>query len=397
MTKLLTRLFIKNSDDTSNPVVREGYGKLAGMTGIILNTLLFGIKLLIGTLAHSIAITADAVNNLTDAGSSVITLIGFKMSGKPADKEHPYGHARIEYISGFIVSIIILLLGLELIRTSVEKILHPEPIVFNLVTILVLAVAIVVKLWLSRFYKGLGKTIRSTTLEATGADSMNDVFATSSVLVATLFAHFTGIQIDGFMGVGVAVFIILAGIRFIRETMNPLLGTAPDADLVKMIANRITSYEGVIGFHDLVVHNYGPERCFASVHVEVCASRDILESHELIDTIEKDFNTEHNIHMVIHMDPIVTNDERTDKLHALVNRLIENIDPELSMHDFRAVFGKKHTNLIFDVVVPPGYKLKDKELTSKINEGIKALSESYFAVITVDRSYLYQTHRLNKT
>ncbi len=391
MTKLLVRLFIRNYEHTGDESVRGGYGKLAGIVGILCNVLLFAMKLLVGTLTSSIAITADAFNNLSDAGSSVITLIGFKISAKPADKEHPYGHQRLEYIAGFIVSMIILLLGLELIRSSFEKILRPDPIQFNPAAVVVLAAAIGVKLWLGLFYRKIGKTIHSTTLEATATDSMNDVFATASVLASTIFGALTGIQTDGYMGVAVALFIIYSGIRLIKETTDPLLGNAPDEALVKIIEDKIKSYEGVIGLHDLVVHNYGPERCFASVHVEVCAKRDIMESHEMIDRIERDFNTQLKIHLVIHMDPVVTDDLRINNLKEQVADIVHRVDPVLSMHDFRVVFGKSISNLIFDITVPPAYKISDVELSDRINRMIHELDPGYNAVITLDRSYISNT------
>jgi len=391
LTKLLVRLFIRNYEHTGDESVRGGYGKLAGIVGILCNVLLFAMKLLVGTLTSSIAITADAFNNLSDAGSSVITLIGFKISAKPADKEHPYGHQRLEYIAGFIVSMIILLLGLELIRSSFEKILRPDPIQFNPAAVVVLAAAIGVKLWLGLFYRKIGKTIHSTTLEATATDSMNDVFATASVLASTIFGALTGIQTDGYMGVAVALFIIYSGIRLIKETTDPLLGNAPDEALVKIIEDKIKSYEGVIGLHDLVVHNYGPERCFASVHVEVCAKRDIMESHEMIDRIERDFNTQLKIHLVIHMDPVVTDDLRINNLKEQGADIVHRVDPVLSMHDFRVVFGKSISNLIFDITVPPAYKISDVELSDRINRMIHELDPGYNAVITLDRSYISNT------
>lgn len=393
MTKLIIKLFIGKHDNASDPTVREKFGKVAAATGLICNIVLFGSKLLIGALFQSISIMADAFNNLSDAGSSVITLIGFRMSGKPADKEHPYGHARIEYISGFVISIVILLLGIELIRSSVDKIINPNPINFSLVTVAVLLLAIGIKLWMGMFYKGIGKRINSGALRAASVDSLNDVYTTGSVLISVLFAQFTGVQIDGFMGVGIALFIIFSGIKLVKVTLNPLLGEAPDQALVSKIEDKIRAYPGVIGLHDLVLHNYGPERCFASVHVEVPADQDILESHEIIDRIEKDFNAELNIHLVIHMDPIVTHDERINNLKEIVGSIVCAIDPVLTIHDFRAVVGKQHSNLIFDITIPPGYQISDKELTSRIIREIRNVDTEYYPVITLDRSYTSSTHR----
>lgn len=393
MTNWIIRFFIKDHENTTDPAVRERYGRVSSVVGILCNVLLFGAKMLIGTLANSIAITADAVNNLSDAGSSVITLVGFKLSAKPADKEHPYGHARIEYITGFIISVIILLLSLELIRSSVGKIIQPEPIRFSVVAIVVLELAIVAKLWLGLFYRKMGRIIQSTALVAASADSINDVLATGAVLVAAIFARLTGIQIDGYMGLAVALFILFSGIGLIRKTLSPLLGEAPDEDLVRRIEEKIKSYDGVIGFHDLVIHNYGPDRCFATVHLEVPAERDFLESHHIVDAIEKDFSTEMNIHMVVHMDPVVTGDEQLDRLKAVVEDIVKDIDPELSMHDFRAVLGRQQPKLIFEVTVPPSFKADNEELIHRIRQAIQRYNPHYESVITLDRNYVSSTHR----
>ncbi|MCX7773029.1 MAG: cation diffusion facilitator family transporter [Clostridia bacterium] len=387
MIDYLIKRFVKDHQDISNPLVRERYGRLAGSVGILTNFFLFCIKLLAGTLFHSIAITADAVNNLSDAGSSIITLVGFRMASKPADEKHPYGHARGEYITGFIVSFVIFVLGLELIRTSFDKIIHPGPIDFSMLSVVILVVAIGVKVWQSHLYRTLGKKINSTALVATSMDSRNDVLATSSVLVATIFAKLTGIQIDGYMGVVVALFIIFSGIKLIGETLNPLLGLAPDKELVDEVEQRILSYEGVLGLHDLVVHNYGPDKVFASVHVEVPAHQDLLESHELIDTIERDFLTKENIHLVIHMDPIVTDDEMTNILRQQVNQIIKSIDPKLSMHDFRMIAGKTRSNLVFDVTIPASCTSCDEQLRSVIQKEVAKINPDYQAVITLDRNY----------
>ncbi len=395
MTKLLIRLFIKNSDDVKSEKVRGAYGKLASVVGIVSNFFLFAIKMLAGLLFHSISISADAVNNLSDASSSVITLAGFKLAERPADEQHPYGHARYEYISGLVVSFFILLLGVELIKTSFDKILHPEEVVFSWLSVAVLLVSILLKLWQSVFNKTLGKIIHSTALEATSADSRNDVISTSAVLLATLIAHFTGLNLDGYMGLAVAVFILVSGIQLVRETLNPLLGAAPDNELVDKIQQKIMSYDGVLGLHDLVIHNYGPERCFATVHIEVSAKEDILKSHDMIDNIERDFFTDLNIHLVGHLDPIVTDDEKTNALLSQTKKALKEIDPNLTMHDFRIVSGHTHTNLIFDVVVPPRYPMTDNELRQKIAEKIAAFpdGDTYYGVITIDRSYVSTTNR----
>jgi len=392
MIEGMIRKFIKDYQKTSSPVVRARYAALAGIVGIISNLILFTVKLIVGTVFRSISVTADAVNNLTDAGSSVITLVGFKISGKPADDKHPYGHARAEYITGFVVSVVILLLGFELLKTSFFKVLDPEPVSFSYITVVALAISIAVKLWQGMFYKNLGKRINSATLEATGQDSMNDVISTAAVLVSAVFAELTGLHIDGYMGMAVALFIIYAGIRLILETMNLLLGTAPDAGLVSNLENKILGYEGVLGIHDLVVHSYGGDNYFASVHVEVPTHQDILVSHDLMDIIERDVFAEFNVNLVIHMDPIVTDDERVNTLRQQVHDIISQIDSELSMHDFRVVFGKTHSNLIFDVVVPPSYKISDDNLRELIDAGIKTIDPTFNSVITIDRKYISTTH-----
>ena len=387
MIQLIVRTFVKNYKDVENHHVREAYGKLAGIVGIISNIILFIIKFTVGILFKSISVTADAVNNLSDAGSSIITLIGFKLSGKPADAKHPYGHARMEYITGLVVSFIIILLGVELTKTSFDKVLHPEESVFSYLTIFVLIISVLMKLWQGMFNKKVGKTIHSTAIEATAADSINDVVATSAVLLSTIIAKWTGIHFDGYMGVLVAVFILVSGVKMIGETINPLLGMAPDQEMVDHINQKIMSYDTVLGIHDLVVHNYGPQRCFASVHVEVPASQDILISHDIIDNIERDFAKDMDIHLVVHLDPIVTDDETTNLLKAQVKHIVKDISPDLSIHDFRAVIGVSHTNLIFDVCVPFSVKMSDAEITGMISRKVKEIDPTYYTVIVVDRSY----------
>lgn len=388
MIEFLLRRFVPDWQQVQRTDVRERYGTLAAGVGILSNVFLCIIKGLIGLFSGSIAITADAVNNLSDAGSSVITLLAFKIAGKPADEEHPYGHARMEYISGMAVSFIIILLGLELMGSSFEKILHPEEVGVSLLTYLVLIVSIAVKLWQGTFYRNLGRRISSEALQASSADSMNDVFSTGAVLLSTLVYQFTSIPIDGWVGMLVAIFITVSGVKLIMETGSPLLGQAPDPQMVKELEEKITSYDGVIGIHDLQVHNYGPGRIFATVHAEVPANRDILVSHDIIDNIEREVGHEMNLNLVIHMDPVVTDDERLNQLHQQVKEIVKGIDPGLSMHDFRAVFGPSHTNLVFDVVVPPGFALSDSELSRRIEQQVQALG-SYFCVITVDHNYAY--------
>ena len=388
MIEFLIRRFVPDWQQVQRTDVRERYGTLAAAVGILSNIFLCIIKGLIGLFSGSIAVTADAVNNLSDAGSSVITLLAFKIAGKPADEEHPYGHARMEYISGMAVSFIIILLGLELIGSSFEKILHPEEVGVSALTYLVLIVSIAVKLWQGMFNRNLGKRISSEALQATAADSLNDVFSTGAVLLSTLVYQFTAIPIDGWVGMLVAIFITVSGVKLIMETGSPLLGQAPDPQMVQELEEKITAYDGVIGIHDLQVHNYGPGRVFATVHAEVPANRDILVSHDIIDNIEREVGHEMNLNLVIHMDPVVTDDERLNQLHAQVQQIVVGIDSNLSMHDFRAVFGPTHTNLVFDVVVPPGFSLSDSELSRRIEQQVQTLG-SYFCVITVDHNYAY--------
>lgn len=391
MTRLILKLFVKDDSAAPTAAVRQCYGKVASWTGIVTNALLFLMKITVGLLFHSIAIIADAVNNLSDSSSSLITLIGFKVAGKPADDKHPYGHARSEYICGFIVSIIILFLGFQLMLSSVQKIWNPDPMQFSYISVAVLVLSILLKLWQGFFYKTVAKKIDSSALSATATDSINDVFTTAAVLLSLFVAHFTGWQIDAYMGILVAGFIIYSGIRSIIETLNPLLGMSPDQKLVRKIGEKIKSYDGVIGYHDLMVHNYGPDQCFASVHVEVPNTEDIMVSHDLIDNIERDFTTEMNINLVIHLDPIVVDDALTNELRAVVTDIVKETDPRLSMHDFRFVSGNTHSNLIFDVVVPPSYPLDDDELRACIDKKVKTLNKTYFTVITVDRSYTSTT------
>ena len=388
MTNLLIKLFVKDYNNTNNIHVRERYGKFAGIVGIASNFLLFLIKITVGALFHSISITADAVNNLSDSGSSIVTLIGFKISGKPADEKHPFGHARMEYISGLIVSFIILLVGLQLVQSSVNKIIHPEPAEFSIILIVVLSITILIKLWQFMFYRKIGRIIKSETLFATSADSRNDIFATSAVLAASIISRLTGFNLDGYIGLVVALLIIITGINLTRDTISPLLGTAPTKELVDLIYKKIMSYEGIIGLHDLAVHSYGPSKRYASVHCEVPAEQDIMISHDIIDNIERDFLKDLGIHLVIHLDPVITDDAKINDLKVKVKNLIEEISPDITMHDFRVVIGVTHSNLIFDVVVPYNCQYDDEELAELISEKIQEMDDKYRAVITVDHAYI---------
>ena len=387
MTQLLIKCFIKNHTETKLPSVREAYGRLGSLVGILANIILCITKIGVGLLFNSVAILADGINNLSDAGSSIVTLVGFKLSSKPADEDHPFGHARIEYISGLIISFIIFLLGLELIKSSVTKIFHPDPLVVSLPMIFVLIFSILLKIWLSAFNYKLGSLIDSTTLEATAADSRNDVIATSAILVAFIIAHFTGLQLDGYMGTAVGVFILYSGYNILKETTSPLLGQAPDAAFTRDIETKLLGYDGVLGFHDLVLHSYGPNNYFASVHVEVAAEEDLLSCHDKLDLIERDFKKNFNVNLVIHPDPVVTSDPATVALRHKVTDLVQTIHPQLSLHDFRVVLGTTHTNLVFDVAVPPSYKTLPKDLAAKIDDLVKTIDETYYTVITIDMNY----------
>lgn len=387
MTNILIRKLIKNFENTGNSRVRENYGKLASIMGIASNLLLFIIKITVGLLFNSIAITADAVNNLSDSGSSLITLLGFKLSGKPADADHPYGHQRMEYISGLGVSFVILFLGLQLIESAFQKILYPELPQFSMVSVIVLVVAIIIKFWQFLFYRKIGKTIDSMTLMATAIDSRNDILATASVLAATMITYLTGFDLDGYMGLVVAVFIIISGINLVRETVSPLLGAAPSKELVDQIYQKIRGYEHIIGLHDLMVHSYGATKTYASVHCEVPAELDCMVSHSVIDKIERDFLKDLNIHLIIHLDPVITSDEKTNALKDQVEQTMERLSPDIHIHDFRVVWGFDHSNLIFDVVVPFDVAWSDEELIIMIANEIHKINPAYHAVITVDHNH----------
>lgn len=387
MTETLVRLFVKNSRDTADPAVRTAYGNLASWVGIFCNLLLCAGKFLAGTLSGSISIAADAVNNLSDASSSVVSLIGFKLGARPADDEHPYGHARFEYLAGLAVAVMVLVIGLELLKSSVEKILNPAPVTFSWVAMAVLAASIAVKLWMALFNRALGKRINSGSLIATAADSRNDVLTTSAVLAASLISHFAKVELDGWMGVGVALFILYSGVGLVRDTIDPLLGLAPDPELVQYIHDKIMSYPGVLGTHDLMVHDYGPGRQFASVHVELAAEDDVMASHELIDDIERDFLKNDRLPVVIHFDPIVTSDAQVGDMRRWLAEAVKTIDPSLTIHDLRMVPGVSHTNLIFDCVTPPGFTISSGRLKEAIGRLVSEKDPGYRCVITVESNF----------
>ena len=388
MVTLLSKIFIKNREDIKNPQIRLAYGMLCGAVGIFLNLCLFTGKFIAGTISHSIAITADAFNNLSDAGSSIITLIGFRMAGQKPDPDHPFGHGRIEYVSGLLVSVIILLMGLELLKSSVSKIIHPEELSFSPVVLIILLASILVKCYMFLYNNRFGKKLESAAMCATATDSLSDTLATTVVLIATLVAHFSGLAIDGWCGILVGLFICYAGFNAAKDTISPLLGQAPEKEFVQQVNDIVMAHEGIIGIHDLIVHNYGPGRVLISLHAEVPANGDILVLHDLIDTIEHELRDTLNCHAVIHMDPVQVGDEETTRLKLLVGSYLKELDPSLTMHDFRIVTGPTHTNLIFDVVTPYQFPMSDNELIAKISERIKQDNPNYFAVIEVDKKYV---------
>ena len=388
MTERLVRRFIPDWENVGDPAVRERYGILSGGVGIFLNLLLSVGKMLAGLLTGSIAVTADAFNNLSDAGSSVVTLVGFKLAGQKADDGHPFGHGRIEYLAGLLVSLLILMVGVELGKSSIEKIIHPEEVAFSLLSVGILAASILVKLWMCLFNRKLGKRIGSAAMEATATDSLSDVVATSAVLAGTLVGGLTGVSIDGWIGVVVAVFILRAGWGAAKDTVDPLLGSAPDPALVKGIQELVMSHKQVVGMHDLVIHDYGPGRRMCSFHAEVPQNADIMEAHDAIDHIEREILEKYGVETTAHMDPIVTEDEDVNRLREQVRLLVKEVDGEMTIHDFRVTRGPQHTYLIFDVLVPRRCKLSDEEIVGQITRRIRELDPSYYAVLQLDRAYV---------
>ena len=388
MSSLLVRLFIKNYEDTKNPSVREKYGYLGSATGIVLNIVLALAKYLIGTVTHSIAITADAINNFSDSVSCVITLISFKMANIKPDKEHPFGHGRIEYVAALIVGFFVELMGYELIKSSIEKIKNPEEVVFSIPAVIVLVISIGGKLWFALFNRYLGKKIDSAAMSAVFTDCIGDITATTVTLIALILSLFTDLPIDGYMGILVSMFILYAGFGILKESIGIILGRPPSKELVDELVSFIMSHDEILGIHDLVIHSYGETRIFASIHTEIAADGDMLQAHDTIDTIEKNVMEKFGIELVIHMDPIVTNDEKVEKHFQVVHKTIKDFDSELDIHDFRVVEGPTHTNLIFDVVVPHRYKLTDTELKKEITQRVKAVNQFYCLVITVDNCYI---------
>lgn len=390
MVTFLAKFLIKDYKNVADTKVRQAYGMLCGAVGIVLNIFLFMGKALAGYASGSIAITADAFNNLSDAGSSLITLVGFKMAGQKADSDHPFGHGRIEYISGFLVSVIILIMAFELFKSSVDKILHPEAVDANPVIIGILIASILVKIYMFLYNRGISRKIDSAAMDATAKDSLSDTVATTVVLGTTVLSCFTGLKIDGYCGLLVALFVFWAGYSAAKETIGPLLGQPPEPEFVQRIESIIMEYreQGVLGIHDLVVHNYGPGRVMLSVHVEVPSTGDILQLHDMIDVVEHRLAKELNCSAVIHMDPVCLNDELTNELKKMVAEIISGMEGKISFHDFRIVHGSTHTNLIFDVVVPFDYPMSDSEVAAYIQNKVFEVDPNFFVVIDVDKAYV---------
>lgn len=388
MIKLLASLFIKDRENYTSPAVRQSYGTLCGAVGIGLNILLFLGKWIAGFLSGSIAITADAFNNLSDAGSSIITLIGFRISGQRPDSEHPFGHGRMEYISGFLVSVAILIMGFELVKSSINKLIHPEPVESSPVIIAILVVSILVKVYMFYYNRSVGKKIGSAAMNATAMDSLSDTVSTALVLGATVISQFTGLLLDGWFGILVGLFILYTGATTIKETMDLLLGQPPKQEFIDEIREIVTSHKLVYGIHDLIVHDYGPGRVMISLHAEVDADGDIQAIHEQIDHIENELQEKLHCSATIHMDPIVTDDKEVLEMKEKVKALVLETDDTFSMHDFRMVKGPTSTNLIFDVSVPSGCQKTDNEILNNLKEKIRELPGSiYFPVIQIDHEY----------
>ena len=385
MTQLLCKLFIKDGERTADPIVRRRYGTLVSTVGILVNLLLCAGKMAAGIMTGAVSITADAVNNLSDAASQIVSLISFKLSAKPADRDHPFGHARIEYVASMAVSFLVLLVGFELLKSSIEKIFHPEPTTFSLLSVIILSVSVLLKVWLFVFNRKVAKKIDSGVMRATAADSLSDAGATAAVLVSAIILRLTGFDIDAYVGIGVALVIMIAGIKILGEAKNLIIGEAPDADIVAAIRGIVGEYPEALGIHDLVVHNYGAGTVIASLHVEVDGGADIFRAHDMVDNIEKRLCAELGIKCTIHMDPIVTDDAEVTETRDKIAAAMEELDGAWHIHDFRFVRGETHTNLIFDLVVPFECKLSEDAIRTLAEQKIKAIEDKYFAVITIDR------------
>ncbi len=387
MTNFLIKHFIPNASDVKSPAVRQRYGVVSGVVGILCNALLCTAKIAAGLLTGAVSIVADGINNLSDGGSCVVSLLGFKMAGKPADDKHPFGHGRIEYVAGLIVSFIIVLMGVELAKTSLDKIFHPEEISFSWITPAVLGISILVKLWMCFFNRKMGDKIDSAVLRATAMDSLSDVAATSSVLAGFVIGYWARVNLDGYLGVLVALFILYTGVSTAKGTLDLLLGEAPDPEFVKQIQQEVLSYPEIIGVHDLIVHNYGPGHSVVSLHAEVPCDVDILKIHDTIDNAERDLKKKFDCEVVIHMDPIITDDKETNEIHQKLSSIVRLLDSRVTIHDFRMVKGPTHTNLIFDIVVPHQFRLTDDQVVESLRQAVKALDARYEIVVNVDKAY----------
>ena len=387
MTNFLIKHFIPNASDVKSPAVRQRYGVVSGVVGILCNALLCTAKIAAGLLTGAVSIVADGINNLSDGGSCVFSLLGFKMAGKPADDKHPFGHGRIEYVAGLIVSFIIVLMGVELAKTSLDKIFHPEEISFSWITPAVLGISILVKLWMCFFNRKMGDKIDSAVLRATAMDSLSDVAATSAVLAGFVIGYWARVNLDGYLGVLVALFILYTGVSTAKGTLDLLLGEAPDPEFVKQIQQEVLSYPEIIGVHDLIVHNYGPGHSVVSLHAEVPCDVDILKIHDTIDNAERDLKKKFDCEVVIHMDPIITDDKETNEIHQKLSSIVRLLDSRVTIHDFRMVKGPTHTNLIFDIVVPHQFRLTDDQVVESLRQAVKALDARYEIVVNVDKAY----------
>lgn len=391
MTRFLIRTFVKNYNNTQDDKVRESYGMLGSFVGIVSNTVLFALKFVIGIVLNSVAITADSFNNLSDSASSIITMIGFKMGNQPPDNEHPYGHGRMEYISAFVVSFFIMLLGIEFLKTSVRKIFNPEIVEFKWLSVIILIITIIVKMWQGRFNKYVGNKINSQSLIATATDSMNDVLVTSVTVLSLFITKFCAITVDGYFGVFVALVLLYSGFNLAKETLSPLIGEGSDGELTDKIKNMICSYDGILGVHDLMVHNYGPNKSMASIHAEVPCNVDINISHEIIDKIERDISKKLGITLVIHMDPIDNTDKRIKVISQSVKNYLYSIDDKFDAHDFRIIDGKNNVNVIFDVIIPRRFKANEQnEIVSNIKRIVSKIDSKYTCVINIE--YGFEKH-----
>ncbi|HQC54522.1 MAG TPA: cation diffusion facilitator family transporter [Clostridia bacterium] len=385
MITLIKKLFIKNYQDTENKEVRFKYGIVAGAFGIITNLIAAIIKIIIGIISGSIAIIGDAVNNISDTASSVTTLVGFKISSIPADKDHPYGHARFEYVASLIISTVMLMVGVIIAKTSIEKIITPVDISINYITYIVLGFSILLKLSQMALYISFGKSVNSEALKTAGVDSRNDIISTIAIIISAIVFNATGVNIDGYAGLLVALFIVISSILLLKDSINPLLGQKPDKELVKKIKDKLLSYEGVEGLHDLMIHDYGINTAFVVVHVEVLSTSDFVDSHDLIDRIEREFEEDLGMHLVVHLDPIITDDEEVVAHRDRCINILKNINPDLSLHDFRMVKGPTHTNIIFDAVVPFECKMNKASLTEIFTKEYANEETKFFFVIEIDR------------